>query len=447
MRVALCAAIGAVCLCASVASPETGRSLTLSAAVETALASHASVAISDTQVRQAESALTVARSDFRPQLLGNWEYTFSDARGGRRFTTLGGIPVGVGGSQERHQSTLAGSYTVFDSGLRKARLREARATLDRADSSRDLALVDLTYQVAADYSTLLLEQRAAELARERVSQAQAHLALVEATIQAGLAAEVDRFPLQAELAQAQLSLVTAANRARQASIVLRNTIGLSAGEALAGEEPPAIPDIAGLPSVEDALAAAHDWRPDLREAEAGVSAAVASLEQSRVTARPLLSVGATYLWKVEPAPSGRDFVLDAQLSFPIFDAGARRAQTVGAKQGLDSAQLRLSQLQKDAAAQVAQARLAVTTAWERINAAEVSVNAARRSLESAEGRYAAGQAITIEITDAQVTYYNAQLDAASARYDYLTALAALRRSVGLPTRGFENLTEARLLEQ
>lgn len=448
IRVAVCVLAGALLasLASAAGASEAPSPLSLAQAVDAALRNHGTVLVAGRQVSQAESGLTIARSSYWPQLLADWQYTFTDSRGGRRFTTLGGIPVGVGGSQEQHQTTLAASYTIFDSGLRNARLHEAYASLDSAASAFDLARVNLSFQAASDYLSLVHQQRAVQLSQEQVDQSKAHLALVEARIDAGLAAKVDRFPLEAELAQAQLGLVTAQNQVGQASIALRNTMGLTAGPPFQAEEPPASPEVSSLPSLEQALAAANRLRPDLLEAQAAVRVAAASLEQAQISARPVLSVGTTYVVKAEPAPSGKDLVLDAEMTFPIFDAGLRRAQASAARENLEGARLRLSQLQKDAEAQVAQARLAITTAWERITAAAVAVNAARQSLESAEARYKAGLAIPIEITDAQVAYYNAQLSAAAARYDYFTALAALRNAVGLPTRDFKDLAEASILQ-
>ena len=437
----------AVVLCVGVAAaePPQDQPLGLREAVDTALRNHASVAIAGNQVRQAEAGLTVARARYRPQAAADWQYTFNDSRGGRRFATLGGVPMGVGGSQERHQSTLVTSFTLFDSGLRQARLDYARASLEGADATLGLARASLSYNVSTAYFNLLLARRALELARERVSQAQAHLELVQARIEAGLGARVDRFPFEAELAQAQLGRVSGENQVGQAAIALRNVMGLQAGPALETMEPPTIPDLEHLPLLNDAIAVAQGMRQDVLEARRATDAARASYSESEVSARPVLSINTTYTWKVEPAPSGRDLVVGAEATFPIFDAGARHAQAAAARVSLDSARLRLAQLEKDAAAQVAQARLAVTTAWERINAARVSVEAARQSLQSAEARYQAGLAIPIEITDAQVSYYNAQLDAASARYDYFASLAALRNAVGLPISDFADLAGSAVL--
>jgi len=446
MRFALCAAVVAVTVSAVFAAPEANQTLGLGQAEEVALANQASVAIAGTQVRQAESALIIGRSAYYPQLLADWTYDFTDVRGGRQFTTVNGLTVGAGGSTEQHQSRLVTTYTLFDSGVRRAQLHGARATLDQASSGLDFARVDLTSRVATSYLTLLHNQRAATVARERVDQAQSHLNQVLARIEAGLTANVDRYPLDAELAQARLALIQAENAVRQESITLSNIMGLTATQQYQAQEPPAEPNIAGLASVEDALAAAERLRPDLRETQAAARIAAASLEQARVTARPVLSVNASHVWKVEPAPSERDALLSAELSFPIFDAGARRAQAESARQGLTAAELRLVQLRKDITAQVSQARLAATNAWESMNASAVSVNAAREALRSAEARYQAGLAIPIEITDAQIAYYNAELDATAARYNYFTALAALRNAVGLPILDFKDLAEQRVLQ-
>jgi outer membrane protein len=446
MRIAMCAAIGALLVGAMAAAPATAESLTLSDAISTALRDHGSVAIADRQVQQAESGVTVARSGYWPQLLTNWQYTYTESRGGRRFTTLGGVPVGVGGSQEAHQTTLVSSYTLWDSGLRAAQLHGAQATLERADSGLELARTSLSFRVTGDYLDLLRQQRALQLAREQVDQAKSHLALVQARIDAGLTAPVDKYPLEASLAQAQLALITSQNQAAQASITLRNSMGLPAGPPFEAQEPVMTPDISSLPPVEQALEVAERTRPDLLQAQATVRAGSASYELARISTRPVLSVGTTYVIKAEPAPSGKELVLDAQMTFPIFDAGSRRAQANEARQSLESSRLNLMQLRKDEEAQVAQARLAVTTAWERINASAVSVTAASKSLASAEARYKAGLAIPIEITDAQVQYYNAQLDAANAHYDYFTALASLRNAVGLETESWDNLSETRLLQ-
>ena len=446
MRVALCGLLGALWAGVALASPQAAEPMTLQEAVDTALVHHGSVLVAGKQVAQAESGVTVAQSSYWPQVLADWQYTFTQSRGGRRFTTLGGIPVGVGGSEETHQSTLVASYTLLDSGLRKARLDQARASLQGSADALDLTRVNLSFRVSSDYLALVQAQRTVTLAREQVDQARDHLALVEARIEAGFAAAVDRFPLDADLAQAQLGLVTAESQTGQASITLRNTIGLAAGPPLEGREPPTEPAVAGLPSLEEAIAAANRIRPDVLEAQANVRLAEANLDQARVSTRPVLSLGTTYIIKAEPAPSGTDWVVDAEVSFPLFDASARRAQAQSARENLDVAELQMAQLRKDVEAQVAQARLAVVTAWERIGAAAANVTAARKSLESAEARFKTGLAIPIEVTDAQLTYYNAQVNATTALYDYFTALAALRNAVGLPTLSFEDLREDRILQ-
>jgi len=448
MRIVWCLAVVAIAVSVALAAPEAAQPLALSDAIGTALGNHASVAIAGRQVDQARAGVTVARAAYWPQLLGNWQWNFSRITGAEQTVTVGGVTttVDAGGSREQHQTSLVTSYTLWDSGVRAARLRSARASRDRADSGLDLAHSALTFRVASSYLDLLRQQRALELARERVDQAKAHLALVEARINAGLAAQVDRYPLEAELAQAQLALVTAQNLVVQASIALRNSMGLPANGQYQAQEPTMTPEVTGLPSDQQAMAVADRTRPDLIEARAAERVARAVFDEAKVATRPVLSVGTTYLVKAEPSPTGTDLEVDAQVTVPIFDSGLRRAQAREAQDGLSISQLDLAQLGKDVGAEVTQARVSIVTAWERINAAAVSVNAARKSLESAEARYKQGMAIPIEITDAQVAYYNSQVEASNARYDYFTSLATLRNAVGLPTRSWDDLAESRVLQ-
>jgi outer membrane protein len=425
-----------------------GEKISLAEAVSTALRNQASIGIAANQVGQARAGLTIAQSAYRPQVLGGWQWNYTRSTGGQRFTTLGGVPVSVGGgaAQERHQTTLTTTYTLFDSGLRKAQLDRARASLMGASSGLDLARVSLTNRVASAYFDLALQQRNVALAREQVTQAQQHLELANARIAAGMEAPVDRFRFQSDLATAQLNLVAAENNERQAAITLRDTIGLPVGPALAAEEPPLKPAVAGLPSLEEAMAAAARVRPDLLQAQANVRAASASLMQARIGARPALNVDAGYIVKAEPSPSGTNLEISSAIQFPIFDAGLRRAEVRSAAEALSSAQLTLTQLEKDVQAQVAAARLAVTTAWERINTAAVGVTAARENLDAVNARYKVGLAIPVEVTDAELQYFTTELQAASALYDYFIALAGLRNAIGLPTHDFQDLAIANALK-
>ena len=72
--------------------------------------------------------------------------------------------------------------------------------------------------------------------------------------------------------------------------------------------------------------------------------------------------------------------------------------------------------------------MATTTTLDGLT--EAAVKSARVALESAQGRYQEDMANTVEVTDAELKLRNAESDRIQALYDYNSALAALRASLG-----------------
>ena len=121
--------------------------------------------------------------------------------------------------------------------------------------------------------------------------------------------------------------------------------------------------------------------------------------------------------------------MKAILSWSLYDR-VDRANVDAARANMRVSEEQEQQVVKDIAAEVEQAHLSLTSANERIAAAEASVAMARKNLEVAQARYKLDLAIPLEIVDAQVAFSNAQLQAIGARYDYLLSRAQLDRAIG-----------------
>lgn len=404
------------------------RPLALDQAIAIALDHHGSVAVAAQQASAADAALKEARSAFWPEIAAGWEYRFSRSVGGTRFSTIGGVPVPVPSSAERHQLVVAYQHSLLNSGLTSAQVSRARALAGGSHSAVALARQDLIYLVTERYFTLLRTRRLRTLAEETVKQAQGHLALIQGRIDAGAAAQSDRFPVEAELADVRVKLVAAANDVRLASTVLLNTMGMDIGEEVEPAEPPE-PAFGSL-QVQDLAQRALASRPDLKEAKAESLAARAELRTAALLRRPLLNLDVGYNLRVDPPPTARDWTVSATIGLPIFDAEARKSRERQARAGLNAARLRQEQLRKDVQSDVHQAYLSLVNAQERIEASAASVAEAKKSLEAFEEKLRLGLAIPTEVVDAQVLYFNSQVQAISARYDWFVASAALQRAVG-----------------
>ena len=71
------------------------------------------------------------------------------------------------------------------------------------------------------------------------------------------------------------------------------------------------------------------------------------------------------------------------------------------------------------------------TAFRRLGVTAQLVNQSNQALHLAQARYDAGLGSIVELNQAQLAQTSAEIDAASAKYDYLSARAALDFATGL----------------
>jgi outer membrane protein TolC len=109
------------------------------------------------------------------------------------------------------------------------------------------------------------------------------------------------------------------------------------------------------------------------------------------------------------------------LTVPIATGGASVAQVRKARATLEAIQTRVSQTENSIRIELANARLRMGEALERIEAAGRAVDTARRTYEIAETRVTAGLATQVELQGVSVALSRAQVAFYSAIFDYLVA--------------------------
>ena len=294
----------------------------------------------------------------------------------------------------------------------------ARAT--RLTMVADIATAWLNY--AADSSLLLIAQQTASSAEKSVR-------LTRLRLEGGIAPRTDL--RQAEQIQAQAQ----ADLARQRTALARdvNLLQLLVGapidqQLLAGSIDEAAGTITALPAGLDSYVLLR--RPDVVEAEYQLRAANAQIGAARAALFPRISL--TGLLGVASTALGDLFTggafggsAGADLTYPIFNAGASRAN------------VRLTEAQRDAA--VATYQRTVQTAFREVSDAlarrgtindEVAANQRKQAATAdtyllTEARYREGIDSFLNSLDAQRSYYLAQITLVQAR------LAAAQNQVDL----------------
>jgi outer membrane protein len=399
--------------------------LTLEEAIAIAYRNHGDITIAERNLSSARTQVTQARAGTRPDVAAG--VTFS----GRGVNDIGSAFGDVDRDSTFDQGPMPGlqlRYNPFDSGQTRTAVRGAQANVRGAAAGVANTRSVLAFDVTNNYFEQLRAQRLVELSQEQVRQAEEQLRFVEARIEVGSEADVSRYQVQVEAANARVTLLRNQNQVRQAGAALRATMGLPVGP------PPLLAQVSqpqmAVPSLEEALAEARRNHPQLLQEQASVEAAQADLRLAGLRRRPVFSTTTQFNLNPRDERTKSDWNFVAGVSMPIWDAGVTRAREQEARYRLESTQAREEQTQIDISTSVQQAVLNIQNAAERLEASRVAVDSATRNLEAANERYRQGVVTVIDITTAQLNYFEAQNNAVQALYDYYIAQAQLQRAVG-----------------
>ena len=321
------------------------------------------------------------------------------------------------------------SQNVFDGGLREASNTAARygVTENRAGLTRTVQTV--TFNVTTAYYDALRAKHLAEVDESNVTYSEELRKQVEARIEQGDAAQVDLLPVEAQLANARVSLLTARNLVRTSALQLQIAIGLSpqAGFDIAEVEGVPSPEVGALQlNVSSALIA----RPDILQSKATAGAARATLKAARLNLSPRPVITGQYQKAMQGGFTTSGGQVVGGIVFDLFNGGANRAAYREAKAGQANAIVRQQQTVKDIQAQVEEAYLNLTGGKDRLAAGDLSLAATKANYDAQKERYSEGVATLLDTLNAQLQLVTAQTNAVQARYDYLTAIAQMDYAVG-----------------
>ncbi len=402
--------------------------LTLKDAIRIALQKHPSVAIAKNQLEQARARRVQAEARYFPTLSPTATYINQQTR-----TQLPGFGTRIG-SVEETRTEMSLRQTVFDSGQREISAAQARRSVESAEQAYRDAVQQKVLSVTTAYYELLRRIALQRVAEASVQRAQQTLDVVKAQVEVGVAAQKDVLQAEAELANAQVSLIQARNQVRLAEASLRNELGIGqevslqvaeVGDAEAEQLPP-------LEPLDRYLEMALKQRPDFQRQRVSSEIQRLSLRLAEIQSSIQVQSDFSYGRRFNPDPGdSRSFTIVA--SYPLFDAGAARAAVRESRAAYDSSLQQLEQLKLTVRLDVEQAYLTRTEAQERLNAAKKALDAARVNYEAALESRKEGVSSLIEVINAQVALVNAETSYVQAIYDLLAADARLQRAIGKDT--------------
>jgi outer membrane protein TolC len=359
----------------------------------------------------------------------------ASAVAGDRLDLSGSASAARSGPDHESTSYSAGvtaSIKLYDANRSKYSVDASRSTLAAAGEDALETLAAVRANVKTAYLSLLLAYETERQREESVRAFDQHLDQAKGFFDAGAKPWYDVTKAEVDLGNAQLSRAEASSAVRDARASLANAMGIDQTEDFDIER--AGLDILTLaPRVLDsAETLALENRPDYKSSALRMEAGRSTLKAESRANSPTVSLTGGYNGAADDSfDFERGWNTGLKMSVPILDGGASKARADIARAQVDSLAASHEKLRQDILLAVSRARNGIEKAREGIRISRLTVINAEENLKLAEGRYETGVGDALEVTDAIVSYTDAQLAANKARHDLQTAIISLEKAVGL----------------
>jgi outer membrane protein TolC len=247
----------------------------------------------------------------------------------------------------------------------------------------------------------------------------------------GSATRSDSLRSLVNLGNARLALVSAESDVARTQAALARTVGVDG--RVAAEDDSAFYIPVGALDTAALNREATERSPRILAAAASAEAADASVKAARSQYYPTLGLSASANWS---GNNQNDYDLSASrqlqlgLSWPIFNRFQREQTITTRLSTLDLAEANARDARREVQASLTAQYAALDAARVRIDISRASVEAAAEDLRVVNERYRVGAATILDILNSQEALAQAEVDAITARFDYLNAKARIEALIG-----------------
>lgn len=401
--------------------------LTLAQAEALALKNHPRVASAGLNAQAARKVVNEARSAYLPTIAAN--LTGTDALEG---TVVAAGALTTSSLSTRFASGLSLLQLVTDFGRTTHLVRSSRFREDAANENVLTVRAGILLDVQAAYFSALASQAVLKAAQAALDNRRLSLRQVTALSQSALKSTLDVSFAQLLVSEAQLAVYQAENDVQQSRAHLSAAMGLSRTQPFTLVDqplPPALnPEMRSL--VDEGLRSRPDLNLLRRNSDAAAEYAKAEKKLSYPTINLMGAVGA--IPERDPTLPHQDYgAAGVNINIPVFNGGLFAARSAEASLRAQAADKDVQDLAIQISREVQDAWLQANMSFRRLSVTAQLVTQANRALHLAQARYNAGLGSIVELNQAQLEQTSAEIDAASAKYDYLSARATLDYATGV----------------
>jgi outer membrane protein len=401
------------------------KSLTIEQAKEIALRNHPRIQSAGLTAEAVNATVAQARAPYYPTILGN--FTGAGAQSG---TTLSAGALTTSSLYSRAASGIAVGQLVTDFGRTASLVGTAKARAAAqghyAVNTRAQVLLEVSqayYQALAADSVLKAAQAAVDNRRLTLRQVRALAAsLLKSTLDVSFA--------EVALSEAELQLYRAENDVQAGRARLAAALGFEASTPFTLTDIALPPPLVSEP--DSLIAEAMKDRPDLAGLTLNRDAAYRFADAEKRLRYPSISAlgAAGVLPAHDDRLHGTYSSAGVNLNIPILNGGLFAARRTEAELRAKAASSDVQDLAVLIARDVRLAWLEANTAFRRLDVTARLVAETAQALRLAQLRYDNGLGSIVELNQAQFSQTSAEIEAASAKYEYLSRRSALDYAIG-----------------
>ena len=417
--------IAIVVIAAGAAAAQDVQRLSLKEAEDRAVQNHPLIRAGEYAALAAGETVRQIKSAYFPAVFGS--LTGAQAQDGSRIAA-GGLnnPTIL----DRFAYGFSASQMLTDFGRTSSLAASAALRVDSQQQDVAERRADVLLQVDRAYFAALRAQAIRRVAEQTVTARQLVVDQVTALTASGLKSALDVSFARVNLSEAQLLLVEARNDVQASYATLSAALGVprAATYELSDEGLPEAP-----PSdVDSLIGRAFRERPDVAGERLNQQSRLKFAEAERALWFPTVSlIGAAGLTPYHQTGLTNQYsAVGVNVTVPLTNGNLYSARRAEANFRATAEQQSLQDLENRVARDVRVAWLEAQTAFQRLSLTVQLLAQASDALDLAQERYNLGLSSIVELTQAQLNQTRAQIEQATARYEYQARNASLRFQIG-----------------
>lgn len=419
--------LAALLLSATALSPIAASAETILGALSKAYQNNSQLNSARAGVRVTDEDVAIAKSGYRPTVIGSANIDYSDTSRSNSSTrlTTGGFGVQI-------------NQNLFDGFQTKNNVSAAEAQVAASVESLRNTEENILLNAATSYMDVIKDRQVAVLTEQNLNAVAEQVRAARSRFEVGEGTRTDVAQTEAARSAAVAKLSAARAQALSSAAIYRQIVGDEPGKLKA-----ASPVRKLLPSnLNAAIAIASNEHPAILATSHLVDAAAFSVKSAEGALLPQLSASAGVSRNYRDTRSGgaalagvsdgysNSASIGATLTVPIYQGGRASAQVRKSKESLGQARIEVDVSRDNVRAAVTSAWTQYTAAQEGVDANRALVAAAQLALDGVIEERNVGQRTTLDVLNAQNDVIDAKINLVSSERDVVVASYAILSAVG-----------------